>query len=889
MTDRRYVYFFGNGRADGTRDMKAILGGKGANLAEMTNIGVPVPPGFTMTCELCAIYLREGLYPQALRDEVADNLTRLEEVSGKRFGDVENPLLVSVRSGGAVSMPGMMETILNLGLNDDTVEGLARNSGNARFAFDSYRRFLQMYGDVVLNVPIQRFEHLLETKRLTQGVENDSDLNERSLRALVEEYKMLVRRDVGREFPMDPVEQLWGATEAVWRSWMLKKAVDYRRVNGIPDDIGTAVNVVAMVFGNMGDDSGTGVAFTRDPSTGERAVYGEFLVNAQGEDVVAGIRTPLRIERMAELLPAAYAELMQTQLALETHFRDMQDLEFTVERGTLFLLQTRTGKRTAAAALRIARDMVNEGLITPPEAVRRVPAHQLDQLLHPVIDAGQRAPVICKGLPASPGAASGIAVFDADTAEQRANRGDSVILVRDETTPEDFHGMVVARAVLTARGGMTSHAAVVCRGMGKCAVVGVQQMTVDPEGRQFRCGNTVVHEGDWITVDGATGNVYLGELQTVPSEVMRVINGTLRAEQAPAYVAFREVLAWADQSRRLRVRANADTPKDARIARAFGAEGIGLCRTEHMFFEGDRINSVREMIVAHDESGRRRALAKLLPMQRGDFEAIFEAMNGFPVNIRLLDPPLHEFLPHGGEETKMLARQLGVSREELLRVVDALRETNPMLGHRGARLLVTYPEITEMQARAIFEAAVKAKRRGIVVKPEIMVPLIMSAQELAHQRAIIEDVARQVLVGMGEPVEYQIGTMIELPRAALTAAAIAEHAEYFSFGTNDLTQTTLGLSRDDAGRFLPLYVESGMLPDDPFQVLDEEGVGKLIRIAIESGRKTRPGMKTGICGEHGGDPRSIGFVHRTGLDYVSCSPFRVPIARLAAGQAALED
>ena len=889
MTDRRYVYFFGNGRADGTRDMKAILGGKGANLAEMTNIGVPVPPGFTMTCELCAIYLREGLYPQALRDEVADNLTRLEEVSGKRFGDVENPLLVSVRSGGAVSMPGMMETILNLGLNDDTVEGLARNSGNARFAFDSYRRFLQMYGDVVLNVPIQRFEHLLETKRLTQGVENDSDLNERSLRALVEEYKMLVRRDVGREFPMDPVEQLWGATEAVWRSWMLKKAVDYRRVNGIPDDIGTAVNVVAMVFGNMGDDSGTGVAFTRDPSTGERAFYGEFLVNAQGEDVVAGIRTPLRIERMAELLPAAYAELMQTQLALETHFRDMQDLEFTVERGTLFLLQTRTGKRTAAAALRIARDMVNEGLITPPEAVRRVPAHQLDQLLHPVIDAGQRAPVICKGLPASPGAASGIAVFDADTAEQRANRGDSVILVRDETTPEDFHGMVVARAVLTARGGMTSHAAVVCRGMGKCAVVGVQQMTVDPEGRQFRCGNTVVHEGDWITVDGATGNVYLGELQTVPSEVMRVINGTLRAEQAPAYVAFREVLAWADQSRRLRVRANADTPKDARIARAFGAEGIGLCRTEHMFFEGDRINSVREMIVAHDESGRRRALAKLLPMQRGDFEAIFEAMNGFPVNIRLLDPPLHEFLPHGGEETKMLARQLGVSREELLRVVDALRETNPMLGHRGARLLVTYPEITEMQARAIFEAAVKAKRRGIVVKPEIMVPLIMSAQELAHQRAIIEDVARQVLVGMGEPVEYQIGTMIELPRAALTAAAIAEHAEYFSFGTNDLTQTTLGLSRDDAGRFLPLYVESGMLPDDPFQVLDEEGVGKLIRIAIESGRKTRPGMKTGICGEHGGDPRSIGFVHRTGLDYVSCSPFRVPIARLAAGQAALED
>ena len=887
MTDRRYVYFFGNGQADGTREMKAVLGGKGANLAEMTNIGVPVPPGFTMTCELCAIYLRDQTYPDELRAEVSRNLTRLEEVSGKRFGDPHNPLLVSVRSGAGVSMPGMMETILNLGLNDTTVEGLARNSGNARFAFDSYRRFLQMYGDVVLNVPSQRFEHLLEAKRLMQGVENDSDLNEQSLRTLVEEYKLLVRHAAGRDFPMDPVEQLWGATEAVWRSWMLKKAVDYRRVHAIPDDVGTAVNVVAMVFGNMGNDSGTGVAFTRDPSTGERTFYGEFLVNAQGEDVVAGIRTPLRIEHMAQQLPEAYAELLQTQLALETHFRDMQDLEFTVERGKLYLLQTRSGKRTAAAALRIARDMVGEGLITAPEAVQRVPAHQLDQLLHPVIDTGQRAPVICKGLPASPGAASGIAVFDADTAEQRTGRGDSVILVRDETTPEDFHGMVVARAVLTARGGMTSHAAVVCRGMGKCAVVGVQSMTVDAEGRQFKCGDTIVREGEWITVDGATGNVYLGELQTVPSEVMRVVNGTLRPEQAPTYLAFREVLAWADASRRLSVRANADTPKDARIARAFGAEGIGLCRTEHMFFEGDRINAVREMILAHDESGRRRALAKLLPMQRGDFEAIFEAMNGFPVNIRLLDPPLHEFLPHGGEETKMLARQLGVSREELLRVVDALRETNPMLGHRGARLLVTYPEITEMQARAIFEAAVKAKRRGIVVKPEIMVPLIMSANELAHQRAIIEDVAKQVLGGMGEPVEYQIGTMIELPRAALTAAAIAQHAEYFSFGTNDLTQTTLGLSRDDAGRFLPLYVENGMLADDPFQVLDEDGVGKLIRIAIESGRKTRPGMKTGICGEHGGDPKSIAFVHRTGLDYVSCSPFRVPIARLAAGQAAL--
>jgi pyruvate, orthophosphate dikinase len=888
MTARRYVYFFGNGQADGTRDMKAILGGKGANLAEMTNIGVPVPPGFTIACELCAEYLREQTYPASLRDEVATHLARLETVAGKRFGDAENPLLVSVRSGGAVSMPGMMETILNLGLNDVTVEGLARNSGNGRFAFDSYRRFLQMYGDVVLNVPIHKFEQLLENKRLLQGVENDADLNEQSLRALVDEYKLLVRHTAGIDFPMDPVEQLWGATEAVWRSWMLKKAVDYRRVNGIPDDIGTAVNIVAMVFGNMGDDSGTGVAFTRDPSTGIREFYGEFLVNAQGEDVVAGIRTPLRIEHMATMLPEAYEDLLRTQLVLETHFRDMQDLEFTVERGKLYLLQTRGGKRTAAAALRIARDMVAEGLITEKEAIARVPAHQLDQLLHPVIDAGQRAPVICKGLPASPGAASGIAVFDADTAEQRAHRGDSVILIRDETTPEDFHGMVVARAVLTARGGMTSHAAVVCRGMGKCAVVGVPKLLVDAETRQCRVGDVVVREGDWITVDGATGNVYLGELQTVPSEVMRVINGTMRAEQAPTYLAFREVLEWADDARRLRVRANADTPKDARIARAFGAEGIGLCRTEHMFFEGDRIMAVREMILAHDEAGRRRALAKLLPMQRGDFEAIFEAMDGFPVNIRLLDPPLHEFLPHGGEEMKILARQLNVSRDELLRVVDALRETNPMLGHRGARLLVTFPEITEMQARAIFEAAVRAKRRGITVRPEIMVPLIMSARELSHQKAIIDDVARQVLGAMGEPIDYQVGTMIELPRAALTAAEIARDAEYFSFGTNDLTQTTLGLSRDDAGRFLPHYVETGIFPDDPFQTLDQEGVGKLIRIAMESGRKTRPGMKAGICGEHGGDPKSIGFVHRTGLDYVSCSPFRVPIARLAAAQAAQE-
>ncbi|MCU0618899.1 MAG: pyruvate, phosphate dikinase [Gemmatimonadaceae bacterium] len=889
MTDRRFVYFFGNGQADGTRDMKGVLGGKGANLAEMTNIGVPVPPGFTIACELCAHYLRVASYPAELVPEVERNLRRLEEATGKRFGDAADPLLVSVRSGAPVSMPGMMETILNLGLNDRSVEGLAAASGNARFAFDSYRRFLQMYGDVVLGVPVQKFEHLLEAKRLTEGVELDSQLSEGALRALVDEYKALVKHSTGEAFPMEPTVQLWGAIEAVWKSWTLKKAVDYRRVNAIPDDVGTAVNVVSMVFGNLGDDSGTGVAFTRDPSTGERRFYGEFLVNAQGEDVVAGIRTPLDIAQMERDLPQAYVELLQTQERLERHFRDMQDLEFTVERGKLFLLQTRTGKRTAAAAVRIATEMVDEGLITTQEAIARVSANSLDQLLHPVIDGTVRQPVLCRGLPASPGAVSGIAVFDADTAEQRAARGENVILVRDETTPEDFHGMVAARAVLTARGGMTSHAAVVCRGMGKCAVVGVKAMAVDEEARRFTIGEEIVKEGDWLTIDGATGAVYRGDLPTVPSEVLRVIAGTVRPDKAPVYQAFDRILSWADETRRLKVRANADTPKDARMARAFGAEGIGLCRTEHMFFEGDRIHSMREMIVARDEGGRRRALAKLLPMQRSDFEAIFEAMDGFPVNIRLLDPPLHEFLPHGGEETKMLARQLGMTREEINRIVDGLRESNPMLGHRGARLLVTYPEITEMQARAIFEAAVRARRRGIDVRPEIMVPLIATAKELEHQRAIIEECAHQVLGAMGEPIPYQIGTMIELPRAALTAAEIAHSAQYFSFGTNDLTQTVLGLSRDDAGRFLPYYVELGLLPEDPFQVLDQNGVGKLIRIAMESGRKTRPGLKAGICGEHGGEPKSIAFCHRTGLDYVSCSPYRVPIARLAAAQAALAD
>jgi pyruvate, orthophosphate dikinase len=868
--------------------MKAILGGKGANLAEMTNLGVPVPPGFTIACSLCIDYLRERQTPESLRSNVDAALHRLERVTGKKFGDAENPLLVSVRSGSPVSMPGMMETILNLGLNDDTVVGLERASGSPRFAFDSYRRFIQMYGDVVLGVPSSQFEHLLSAKRMTTGVTTDAELDERVLRTLVDEYKALVRANTHAEFPMDPTAQLWGAIEAVWRSWTLKKAVDYRRVNGIAEDLGTAVNIVSMVFGNLGDDSGTGVAFTRNPSTGEKKFYGEFLVNAQGEDVVSGVRTPLDIDEMANLLPGAYTELLATERRLEAHFCDMQDIEFTVERGKLYLLQTRTGKRTAAAAVRVATDMVDEGLISCETAVQRVAPEQLAHLLHPVIDVDVRATPLCAGLPASPGAASGLAVFDPDVAEQRTAHGEHVILVRDETTPEDFHGIVAARAVLTARGGMTSHAAVVARGMGKCAVVGCTAIHVDIEHRRFSVGDTVISEGDWITVDGATGNVYRGDLPTTPSEIVQVIRGTRDPKTAPNYRAFARLLQWADGIRRLRVRANADTPQDARIARGFGAEGIGLCRTEHMFFEGDRITAMREMIVARDESGRRRALAKLLPMQRMDFEGIFEAMDGLPVTIRLLDPPLHEFLPHGGEESKLLARTLGIPRAELARIVESLRETNPMLGHRGCRLGITYPEITEMQGRAIFEAAVKAKRRGIDVRPEIMIPLVATVREFDNQRAILEQVAVQVLGGMGEHVDYLIGTMIELPRAALTADEIAAKAEFFSFGTNDLTQTVFGLSRDDAGRFLPNYVDRGILPDDPFQVLDRNGVGKLIGFAVSAGRSVRPQLKVGICGEHGGEPRSVEFCHTIGLDYVSCSPYRVPIARLAAAHAALE-
>jgi pyruvate,orthophosphate dikinase len=869
----RFVYYFGNGYADGGREDKALLGGKGANLAEMTRIGIPVPAGFTITTEVCRLYLRDERYPEGITTQVAENLRRLEADTGKRLGGSENPLLVSVRSGGAVSMPGMMETILNLGLNDVSVEALARASSDPRFAYDSYRRFVQMYGDVVLGVPGRLFEQKLTTLKQRRGVTEDTDLSAADLRGLVAEFKELVREQSGERFPEDPEEQLWGAIEAVFRSWTADRAVAYRRVHGIPDYMGTAVSVVSMVYGNMGNDSGTGVAFTRNPSTGERVFFGEFLVNAQGEDVVAGIRTPLSIGEMATKLPAAYEQLLLVQDKLEKHFREMQDLEFTVERGRLYLLQTRTGKRTARAAIRIAVDMVAEGLIEQAEAVKRVDARQLDQLLHPRLDPAAEVQVLVTGLPASPGAASGVVVFEPDVAAERAANGEAVILVREETSPDDFHGMVAARAVVTARGGMTSHAAVVARGMGKCCVVGASGLTIDHDGAWCRSGELQVQEGDWITVDGTSGRVLIGQVGTVEPEL---------GEE------FHTLMSWADALRTMKVRTNADTPADAVKAREFGAEGIGLCRTEHMFFEGDRIQAVREMILAQTPDARRVAIGKLLPMQRADFEGIFRAMDGYPVTIRLLDPPLHEFLPRTAEEIEHYAEKVAIPSVVMTRLVEKHRESNPMLGHRGVRLGISYPEITEMQARAIFEAAAAVTAEGVRVLPEIMVPLVASEKELERQRAVITRIAEEVLGSHGIVLPYLVGTMIELPRAALLASEIAQHAEFFSFGTNDLTQTTFGISRDDAATFLPHYIEEGILEDDPFQVLDREGVGQLVQMATWEGRRTRRDLKVGICGEHGGEPRSIEFFHETGLDYVSCSPFRVPVARLAAAQAALQ-
>jgi len=866
------VYFFGQGRADGTAAMKDVLGGKGAGLAEMTTIGIPVPPGFTIASSLCLSYLESHQFPKRLQTQVENALHRVEAATGKHFGDGDNPLLVSVRSGAAVSMPGMMETILNLGLNDVTVEGLTRLSTNPQFAWDSYRRFVQMYGSVVFDLPRKGFENILEEHRHRFGVERDIDLPVAELQAVVQRFKQHVRGQTGRDFPSDPLDQLWGAIAAVFESWNTRRAIDYRKLHDIPDAMGTAVNVVAMVFGNLGEDSGTGVAFSRDPSIGERALYGEYLLNAQGEDVVSGSRTPLPIATLKDRLPASYQELERVARTLERHFRDVQDMEFTIERGTLYMLQTRRGQRSGHAAVRIACEMVDEELISEEEAVARIPPHDLNQLLHPTIDPHSQLDLLTTGLPASPGAACGTVVFDADHAEKLGRSGQAVILVRRETSPEDFHGMVMAKAVLTARGGMTSHAAVVARGMGKPCVVGAQDLQVDERTGQVAVNGRKLAQGDWITVDGGTGKVFAGQ-------------AALRTPELGG--DFLRLMQWADRIRQLRVRVNADTPADAHRGRDFGAEGIGLCRTEHMFFDGDRLTAMREMIVAQDTAGRQRALAKLLPMQRSDFEAIFRAMEGFPVTIRLLDPPLHEFLPKEPGEIEQLARELKMEVAALQAVIDRLHEVNPMLGLRGCRLGIIYPEITTMQVRAIFEAACTVAARKGRVMPEVMVPLTASVVEFRKQALIVRQVAEEVFRERQITVPFLLGTMIELPRAALTADELAREAQFFSFGTNDLTQTTWGLSRDDAGHFLPYYLEHGVIEDDPFRVLDIPGVGKLMQMASELGRRTRPDLKLGICGEHGGDPAAVAFCDRLGMNYVSCSPFRIPIARLAAAQAAL--
>ena len=883
----KWVYSFGEGKAEGKAAMKELLGGKGANLAEMSRIGLPVPPGFTITTEVCTYYEAHGkTYPADLGKAVATALKQVERSVGRKFGDARNPLLVSVRSGARASMPGMLDTVLNLGLNDRTVAGLAKASGNERFAYDSYRRFIQMYGNVVLGIEHHQFEERLELLKEDRGVSLDTELGSEDLAALVEVYLGLVAAELGEPFPQEPGDQLWGAIGAVLGSWNNQRAITYRNLHGIPEDWGTAVTVQAMVFGNMGEDCATGVAFTRDPSAGENAFYGEYLVNAQGEDVVAGIRTPQSITlagkraagstlpALEEVMPEVYRQLLEVRAILERHYRDVQDLEFTVEKGKLYMLQTRSGKRTAPAAIRIAVEMVREGLIGEAEAVRRIEPASLDQLLHPTLDPKAPRTRLARGLPASPGAASGAVVFHANDAEAKAKLGQPVILVRIETSPEDIHGMHAAQGILTTRGGMTSHAAVVARGMGRACVVGAGELKVDHEAAAMRVGNHVVKAGDAITIDGGTGEVFLGTVPTIKPE----LSGD-----------FATLMSWADRFRALGVRANADTPADARVAKEFGAEGIGLCRTEHMFFEEGRIVAVREMIVAEEEKGRRAALAKLLPMQRHDFVELFRIMAGLPVTIRLLDPPLHEFLPHGEEEMKQVAEAAGVSVVRIREAAAKLYEVNPMLGHRGCRLAITYPEIYEMQARAIFEAAaIAAREAGNHVAPEIMIPLAATKRELDILRTIIDRVAAEVERETGAKPGYLVGTMIELPRAALRAGEIAETAEFFSFGTNDLTQTCLGLSRDDAGKFLEAYREQGIFAHDPFVSLDLEGVGELMRLGVERGRRTRPALKCGICGEHGGDPASVDFCASLGLDYVSCSPFRVPIARLAAAQAALK-
>ncbi|UVF18572.1 pyruvate, phosphate dikinase [Microvirga terrae] len=882
----QWVYTFGDGKAEGQAGMKNLLGGKGANLAEMSNLGLPVPPGFTITTEVCTYYYDHGRsYPEEMKAQVENALTYVGRLTGRTFGDAENPLLVSVRSGARASMPGMMDTVLNLGLNDVTVGALARGAGDERFAYDSYRRFITMYSNVVLGLEHHHFEEILDEYKDRKGYTLDTDMTAQDWQAILPRYKSLVEKELGKPFPQDPQEQLWGAIGAVFGSWMNNRAIKYRELHGIPASWGTAVNVQAMVFGNMGETSATGVAFTRNPSTGEKELYGEFLINAQGEDVVAGIRTPQDITEKARIasgstkpsmeqaMAEAYNELVRIYGILEKHYRDMQDMEFTVEKGKLWMLQTRNGKRTAKAALRIAVELASEGLITQEEAITRVEPAALDQLLHPTIDPKAERKILATGLPASPGAASGAVVFNSDDAEAAKKAGHKVILVRIETSPEDIHGMHAAEGILTTRGGMTSHAAVVARGMGKPCVSGAGSIRVDYAAQTLTVAGQVLKKGDVLTIDGSNGQVLLGQVKMLEPE--------LSGE-------FATLMGWADKVRRMKVRANAETPLDANTARTFGAEGIGLCRTEHMFFEGDRIVAVREMILSDDEAGRRAALAKLLPMQRKDFAELFSIMSGLPVTIRLLDPPLHEFLPHSEAEMEEVAKAMNASVDKLRHRARELHEFNPMLGFRGCRLAVAYPEIAEMQARAIFEAAVDAgKQTGQPVVPEVMVPLVMTKAELDLVKERIVAMAEAVAKESGVAVEYQVGTMIELPRAALRAGEIAESAEFFSFGTNDLTQTTLGISRDDAASFLGPYTQKGLLPADPFVTIDQEGVGELVKLAAERGRTTRKGIKLGICGEHGGDPASIHFCQSVGLDYVSCSPYRVPIARLAAAQAAL--
>jgi pyruvate,orthophosphate dikinase len=880
-----YVYGFGGGEAGGDASMKALLGGKGANLAEMARLGLPVPPGFTLTTEVCTEYYKNArTYPKELAGQVDAALAALEAKTGKRFGDAANPLLVSVRSGARASMPGMMDTVLNLGLNDETVEGLAQLSGDARFAYDSYRRFIQMYSDVVLELEHGVFEEILGVHKDTHDYRSDTELSADDWKEVVREYKKAVARELGKPFPHDPREQLWGAIGAVFASWMNDRAIFYRKHNNIPESWGTAVNVQAMVFGNMGDTSATGVAFTRDPSTGEKKFYGEYLINAQGEDVVAGIRTPKALtkaarlemkepgESLEEAMPQAFAELVAVYKKLEAHYRDMQDIEFTIERGTLYMLQTRNGKRTAKAALKIAVDMVEEGLIARDEAVLRIDPAALDQLLHPTIANHHVRDMICRGLPASPGAAVGVVVFDPDEAQRLAADNIAVILVRDETSPEDIHGMHASKAIVTARGGMTSHAAVVARGMGRPCVSGAGDIRIDEKAGEFRAAGRVIKKGETITVDGSSGEVLFGAAEMMQPE----LTGD-----------FGTLMAWADAARAMKVRANADTPADAEAAVKFGAEGIGLCRTEHMFFDAERIAAVREMILATKQEARVAALAKLFPHQRADFVAIFRAMGARPVTIRFLDPPLHEFLPHTEEDCVDVAKATGLDAKALLARAKELAESNPMLGFRGCRLAIVYPEIYDMQARAVFEAACDVAESGDAPAPEIMIPFVIAKKELEILRARIAAIAEEVFAARKRRVDYLVGTMIELPRAALRAGEIAEAADFFSFGTNDLTQTTMGLSRDDAGKFLGVYVERNVLAHDPFVSVDEDGVGEMIALACERGRAARAALKLGVCGEHGGDPQSVAFFARAGLDYVSCSPYRVPIARLAAAQAAL--